>query len=226
MIDDPNAVPAPRLALVCGLLLVLIGLLILLPDTTAARCAWTAVTGVVLIAAVRASRVSPRFERLVSLVDGVTVVVAILTAIAFGGEAKTAGTVVLTLLVVAVPAGILSGLRDVRTVSIQTVFGAISIYLVIGTFFALVMTLVAHFSDSLYFAQQTDGTLSQRVYFSYVTLGTLGYGDLTPATGVGRLLAVSETVIGNLYLVTAVSLAVSRIGRPTVRHEPLDADRR
>jgi hypothetical protein len=55
-------------------------------------------------------------------------------------------------------------------------------------------------------------SISQYVYFSYVTLATLGYGDLTPARAVGRLLAVFETIAGSLYLVTAVSLVVSRIG--------------
>ena len=50
------------------------------------------------------------------------------------------------------------------------------------------------------------------MYFSFVTLATLGYGDLTPATSVGRMLAVLETITGSLYLVTAVSLVVTRLG--------------
>ena len=50
------------------------------------------------------------------------------------------------------------------------------------------------------------------MYFSSVTLATLGYGDLTPATSLGRLLSVLETITGSLYLVTAVSLVVTRLG--------------
>jgi hypothetical protein len=41
----------------------------------------------------------------------------------------------------------------------------------------------------------------------------VGYGDLTAATNVGRVLAVSEALIGQLYLVTAVALLVGNIGR-------------
>ena len=132
-------------------------------------------------------------------------------------SSETADTVILTILVVAVPVAIIGGLRDSRTISVQAVFGAISIYLVLGIMFALFITLTARFSSEPYFAQGTDGSLSQRVYFSYVTLATLGYGDLTPATSVGRLLAVAESIIGNLYLVTAVSLVVSRIGETNRR---------
>jgi voltage-gated potassium channel Kch len=119
-----------------------------------------------------------------------------------------------TLLVVAVPVAIVSGLRDSRTVSVQTVFGAIAVYLVVGLAFALAMNLDARITGDRYFAQVTSATLSDYVYFSYVTLATLGYGDLTPATAAGRLLAVTETIAGSLYLVTAVSLVVSRVGSP------------
>jgi hypothetical protein len=217
MADPASKARTPRLALVCALLLVLIGLLILLPDTTRARCALITVTGVTLTAAVRAARIRDRLESLISLTIAVAVIGSIALTLALGPASKTAGILMLTLLVAAVPACVLSGLRDEHTVSVQTMFGAISVYLVIGTFFALLMTLAARFNSTPYFAQGTDGTLSQRVYYSYVTLATLGYGDLTPATPVGRLLAVCETVVGNLYLVTAVGLVVSRIGRPTGR---------
>jgi hypothetical protein len=208
---------APRLAFVCALLLLLIGLLLLLPDTAAARSLSTAITGVGLITALRAARVGPRFANLVSTLVAVIVTFSILATVAFGSQTTTPSLVLLVVLVISVPVAILASLRDTHRVSVQTVFGAISIYLVIGIVFALLMTLTARFSSTPYFAQGTDGSLSQRVYFSYVTLATLGYGDLTPATGAGRLLAVVETIIGNLYLVTAVSLVVSRIGQPRRR---------
>jgi hypothetical protein len=73
---------------------------------------------------------------------------------------------------------------------------------------------VSRETTSPYFAQGTDGTVSERTYFSFVTLATLGYGDLTPATSVGRLAAVFESILGSLYLVTAVGLVVSRVGAP------------
>jgi len=210
---------APRLAFVCFLLLLLIGLLILMPENAVAQSVTTVVTAAVLIAAVHAARVPRRFVVIVSVLAGAAATASVVATVVDARTTRTADTIVLIVLVVAVPIAIIFALRDERTVSLQTVFGAISIYLVIGVVYALLMTLAGRFSSEAYFAQGGDGSLSQRVYFSYVTLATLGYGDLTPATGLGRLLAVSETIIGNLYLVTAVSLVVSRVGRPT-RNSP------
>jgi ion channel len=69
-----------------------------------------------------------------------------------------------------------------------------------------------------FFAQGTDGSRALRLYFSYVTLATLGYGDYTPATNLGHMLAVSEALIGQLYLVTVVAVLVTRL-----RIRPRDA---
>ena len=63
----------------------------------------------------------------------------------------------------------------------------------------------------------TDGTRSIRLYFSYVTLATVGYGDYTMAGNLGRaLFAVLEALMGQLYLVTVLALLVSRM-RPKRR---------
>ena len=51
------------------------------------------------------------------------------------------------------------------------------------------------------------------LYFSYVTLTTVGYGDLTAAGGFGRAVAVLEALLGQVYLVTVVALLVSNLGR-------------
>ena len=134
-------------------------------------------------------------------------------ALIIGDESSTTpNAIVMTVFTLAMPVAIVVGLRDARNVNIQTVFGAISLYFMIGLLFAFLITTATRFGSAPYFAQGTDGSLSQRVYFSFVTLATLGYGDLTPATGFGRMLAVFETVTGSLYLVTAVSLVVTRLG--------------
>ena len=118
-----------------------------------------------------------------------------------------------TLMIVGMPVAIVVGLRGERTVNLQTVFGALSLYLLIGLFFAFLISATAHVTDTPYFAQGTDGTLSVRVYFSYVTLATLGYGDFTPATSLGRALSVFEAIFGSLYLVTVVAVVISRVGK-------------
>ena len=209
-----EAASAPRLALVCGLLFGVIALMILPPSSRGASSLLTIFIGGALIVAVTAARV--RRERAIRISWFVVVAAAGSVAViwAAGDTGTTTALGMTTLLVVAVPLAIVSALRDARTVSIQAVFGAIAVYLVVGLAFALAMNLDARLTGDPYFAQIRHATLSEYVYFSYVTLATLGYGDLTPATAVGRLLAVVETIAGSLYLVTAVSLVVSRIGSP------------
>jgi drug/metabolite transporter (DMT)-like permease len=203
---------APRFILVFLLLIVLLALLLLLPESTAGRSVTTIFTGLVLMAAVWASRVKGRFVRVANAIVAVAVIVATL-ALVLGDQASvTPNAIVMTVFTLAMPVCIVFGLRGERTVNIQTVFGAISLYFMIGLLFAFVITVAARFGSAPYFAQGTDGSLSQRVYFSFVTLATLGYGDFTPNTGLGRMLAVFETVTGSLYLVTAVSLVVTRLG--------------
>jgi hypothetical protein len=112
------------------------------------------------------------------------------------------------------------GVVDQGIVNAQSVQGALCVYLLLGLFFTFLYGAVAAFGHGDLFAQGTDGDRSDRVYFSFVTLATVGYGDYTAATEVGRTLAIIEALTGQLYLVTVVALLVSRIG---FQHRPADA---
>jgi Ion channel len=96
-------------------------------------------------------------------------------------------------------------------VNAQSVIGAICVYLLLGIIFMFVYGVVAALGDGPFFAQGTDGSRSLRLYFSYVTLATLGYGDFTAKENLGHTLAVVEALIGQLYLVTVVALLVARL---------------
>jgi hypothetical protein len=69
----------------------------------------------------------------------------------------------------------------------------------------------AKLGSGFFFAQGTDGTAAIRLYFSYITMATVGYGDYTVAGDLGRTLAVLEGLLGQLYLVTVVALLVGRL---------------
>jgi Ion channel len=115
------------------------------------------------------------------------------------------------LLVVATIVVVAIGVVDQGEVNEQSVSGAICIYLLIGMVFLFVYNAVAAIGAGDFFAQGTDGTRAIRLYFSYVTLATLGYGDYTPASNLGHTLAVLEALFGQIYLVTVVALLVSRM---------------
>jgi len=140
--------------------------------------------------------------------------VAILTLLIGGSTMRGVDAVLDVLLVAATVAVIATGVVDQREVNRKSVTGAVCIYLFLGVFFAFVYGACAAFGSGPFFAQGTDGSAADRIYFSYVTLATLGYGDYTAAAQPGRSFAVAELLLGQLYLVTILGLIVGRF-QPT-----------
>jgi hypothetical protein len=151
------------------------------------------------------------------------VLVAVATGVAIaqlitGGEKLYGLVAILTgVLIGAAILVIALGVMDQRRVNAQSVRGAICVYLLLGLLFVFVYGAVAAIGDGSFFANGSDGDRGLRVYFSFVTLATLGYGDYTPGGDLGRALAIIEALVGQLYLVTVVALLVSRIGVETAR---------
>lgn len=131
------------------------------------------------------------------------------------GEALTAALgLVAGLLTVTIAYVIALGAIAQNEVNSRSVAGAICVYMLFGLLFMFLFSVLAALGHGPFFAQGTDGTRALRLYFSYVTLATLGYGDYTPAGNLGHALAVLEALIGQLYLVTVVAVVVTRLGRP------------
>jgi hypothetical protein len=103
------------------------------------------------------------------------------------------------------------GVFDQRAVNLQAVLGAVSAYVLLGLLFTCIYGAMAGLGSGDLFVQGTDGTLSTRLYFSYITLTTVGYGDYTLSTDLGHTISVLEALLGQLYLVTVVATLVSRM---------------
>ena len=63
------------------------------------------------------------------------------------------------------------------------------------------------------FVATSHATDVDYLYFSFSTLATVGFGDLVAGTNLGRMLAVTEALFGQMYLVTIVALLVGKFGR-------------
>jgi hypothetical protein len=147
------------------------------------------------------------------------------------GDMDASSTAGLVGLLLAIVAPIVILLRIVRspTITFRLVLGALSIYLLLGLAYAYLFPLLATMSGEPFFVQVSDPNASDYLYFSYTTLATIGFGDFTAATSLGRMIAVSEGLVGQLYLVSAVALLVGNVGRqlPPRRADPAAArDRR
>jgi hypothetical protein len=169
--------------------------------------------GATLLAAFTASGVGHRLWRLAVVVVFVAFLSA-LVATFFGGD-KLNGTLFLVnlLLVGAAPVVIINSLVRRRVIDLRTVLGAVCVYVLIGMMWSFAFTAVGTIDSDPFFAQQAHATVADYLYFSFVTLTTTGYGDLTAAQALGRALAVLEALIGQLYLVTVIAVLVSNIGR-------------
>ena len=92
----------------------------------------------------------------------------------------------------------------------HVIFGAISAYLVLGIFWSLLFTLLETFEPGSFQGTGVSGATENHsfLYFSFVTLTTLGYGDILPATAKAQSLAITEAIIGQVYMTVLIAWLV------------------
>jgi hypothetical protein len=204
-----------------GLLLLLIALSLLLTALVGeqrwGRVIITAISGGTTLFAYWTSRPHARVLRWVVIGVAVAVVGASVGVLAGSGTVLDgASQTTIALLTAASP--VVVGRRLLRHPRVQgsTILGALCIYLLFGLFFAYLYSAIGAISGP-FFADQPQASIVDCLYFSYASLTTVGYGDLVAAQDLGRMLAISEALIGQLYLVTVVALLVGNIGRDRIR---------
>jgi Ion channel len=168
-------------------------------------------------------------QRTVRLARVVVTVAVVGTAVAFvAGDVVGAATsrgVGLFLAMVA-PIVILRRIAISPTITLRLVLGALSIYLLFGLAYSYLFPLIGTVTGQPFFVQTSSPSPSDYLYFSYTTLATIGFGDFTAAQSLGRMVAVSEGLVGQLYLVSAVALLVGNVGRQLrpIAEELMDDD--
>jgi hypothetical protein len=88
---------------------------------------------------------------------------------------------------------------------VSTVLGVLCIYLMFALFFADLHQFFAAFSSDYLNGTSNPPNPSDLLYFSVITLATVGFGDITPASEVARAITVVEALTGQLYLVSVVA---------------------
>jgi voltage-gated potassium channel Kch len=96
-----------------------------------------------------------------------------------------------------------------RIVTLSVILGAICVYVFIGNVFATIYGFGAAVDPGVFDPpQDASATTTGFGYFSFVTLTTLGYGDITPAAAWIRSVAVVEALVGQIFLVVLVARLV------------------
>jgi hypothetical protein len=203
--------------IVLGLILLSIGFQLAAGESDFARLAAVVLQAVTLIAAVVASRAHPFVIRLAVIAAAISIVGASLAILGTDEFGDSSGRGVTLLLVALVPPAIVTGLiklfREEGSVTIETMFGGLCLYLIVGLFFGTAFAAMEEIGGHAFFHQlaAAQSETNDFLYFSFTTLTTVGYGDLTAASNLGRSLAITEALIGQIYLVTVVAVIISNM---------------
>ncbi|WP_168929478.1 potassium channel family protein [Nocardioides sp. GY 10113] len=182
------------------------------------------VSGLALVLAVRAGGVRKRWRRAADVV----VVVSLASNALLVGAAeafpavRSSESIGLLWLVTAalVPVAVARRVLRHRHVTVATVLGAVAAYVQIAVAYSLILQALDTVTSGHLFGEEVSTTVY--TYASLETITTLGYGDYTATTDLGRLILVSEALVGQVYLVVFVALIVSRFPVPSADDEAAD----
>ena len=204
-----------RFDLLFAVTLVTVGLLLLVDlEQTGGVSALLAVvvtvlTAATLLLAVAAAGVGKRGFRLAWFAAGSTVLISIWVAFIPGHGLAAGGGLFWLLLVVSAPVVALKRLVRHEKVTIETVLGAVSVFLLMAIAGTYLFLFIDRPGDTAghFFGQEEPTTVF--MYFSMVTITTLGYGDFSPVDVAGRAAAAWVAVTGQIYLVVVVARMVA-----------------
>jgi len=94
-------------------------------------------------------------------------------------------------------------------ITLDVIYGAIVVYLLIAVMWAFIFKVIEGLQPGSFNITQGLGEETQLfIYYSFVTITTLGYGDVTPVTDVAKSFSFLDAVVGQIYLVVLVARLV------------------
>jgi hypothetical protein len=169
--------------------------------------------GVVLLV-LRTSQLSGRVVTLAAFVTLVGSAAAIAVALTHSRGGVGAADIWKGLLLLFTAVLIVQRVLSRPTVTVQSIYGALSAYLIIGLMFAAFYGAIQHLDSADFFVNGQPANTQTFQYFSFTTLTTLGYGDFTAAGNGGRALAVIEALSGQVFLAVLVARLVAAYRGP------------
>jgi hypothetical protein len=173
----------------------------------------TALLAVTVLLSLWAADVRQSIMRIVAVVAALIVVGCVVDTVVGNSENAAYRLANMLLVVLAPPAivvGVLRSLQARKHVTVEAVFGVLCLYILLGMFFGFLYGAIDRFEGN-FFAGGQSASVAHCLYFSFTTLTTVGYGDFTAASNLGHTLSVSEALIGQIYLVTVVSVIVGNL---------------
>jgi hypothetical protein len=208
------------------LLASLIGMIVVSPIARNYPFAAPALISVLLI-----TGIFPFLDRrahLVVLCFGIAIALSMRWLAEFFGEEQpwliVSGHATVTAFMLLLQSLVLSRVLSAKQVTTNTVIGAICAYLLIAYIFSFAYALVQDFdrgalTHTTRSGEDLGAQASALLYFSFVTLTTLGFGDIVPVSPAARMLVMLEVISGQLYLAAFVARLVGAMGPPERQSE-------
>jgi hypothetical protein len=204
---------AERIAKAFGLVLLLVIATFVLASLTK-YAGWSAVAISVLAALSAAVGVASSGIRteLVASAAGLAAGCVTFAAVAAlsGGNGFLAIAALVQIVLLAWAAGaVLRAVISESEVGFRTILGAISVYLIFGLLFTALYVAIDRLQGGPFFGPGSELDTGDFVFFSFTTLTTTGYGNLIPGGQPGKMFAVLEMLLGQIFLVTLIARLVS-----------------
>jgi hypothetical protein len=167
-----------------------------------------------LVLALRTSHAQPSLQRLGAMSLPLVFLIGVVQAITDSDTTRGFLFLLLAVPFVIAPIAVVRRILNHKRVGRETLLGAVCVYLMLAMAFGVLYIGMGHVeTNPPFFAQRGRHDASDYVYFSFVTITTVGYGDLSPLSKEARTVVVMEAVLGQIFLVTLVARLVSMFGQ-------------
>jgi Ion channel len=205
-----------RFGLLLGAVLVAFSIQGVVEPTRWEQVLVTMLLGVTLLLAFWVAEARPTVMRGIAVIVAALVLTSLGEAVhgtVDGGVTRLADALLVVLAPPSVIVGVVRSVRTRQAVTIEAVLGVLSVYILLGMFFANTYGAINDFGGAPFFAAGQPATVAHCLYFSFITITTVGYGDFTARSDLGHTLSATEALMGQIYLVTVVSVLVANLGR-------------
>jgi hypothetical protein len=167
---------------------------------------------VVVASGLFAADYSVRAFRILSIFGTLVISVTLLNLFLF--DTYNLGIIVFllnTLFFIMVTIALVTHVASTREVYASTMLCAINSYLLIGLTLSIMFIIInMYFPGSFNEVEAEKGSFAAFIYYGFVTLTTVGYGDITPDTALARSLSNFTSLFGQLYLVIIMALIIGK----------------
>jgi hypothetical protein len=129
---------------------------------------------------------------------------------AYGIQLSVAEHIIIILFISVIIYLIIAQIISSKSVSVNMILGVITIYVLFGLLAGECNQLVYFFDNEAFTGNLNPNNLADLRYYSYVTMTTLGYGDITPVSQVARAVSVFFSLAGQIYLAVVIALIVGK----------------